>query len=112
MKIPIGRVGEIGLAAMGGAELGALGLATYAAYAGGAELIATGSLSEAAAAARARISIPSIISYVGGSAVGSGTSQALGGGTTADIIAGLASGVVSRQALKKYNQIKQHTNKK
>ena len=54
-------------------------------------MLLTGSLGEAAAAARARVSIPSIISYVGGGAVGGGVNHVLGGSNAA----GVASSIIS-----------------
>jgi len=103
-KVPIDNVIAAGTAALGGAELGALTLAADAAYTGVEALATTGSLSRAAAAAGSRVSIPSVISYVGGGAIGSGVNTALGGSKEAGIISSVVGGIATKHAVNKYYQ--------
>jgi hypothetical protein len=104
MNIPVENVAKIGGAFLGGAALGGAALLTDMAYTGAEVALSELSLTEGLVAARARATVPSLISYTLGGGVGAGVNTALGGSKEAGVVASLVSGIISRKALNKYNQ--------
>ena len=104
MKIPLGRVAEIGGAFLGGAAVGATTLATEAALVGAGTAIEEGSLLAGLNSVKDTMTARALASASLGGGVGSSVNTALGGGPVANIIASVAGGVASRNALKRYDK--------
>ena len=106
MKIPVGRhgVAEIGGAFLGGAAVGATTLATEAALFGAGTAIEEGSLLAGLNSVEDSMTARVLASASIGGGVGSSVNTVLGGGPVANVIASVAGGVASRNALKEYDQ--------
>ena len=104
MKIPINNIARIGGAVLGGATIGAATLATEAALVGAGSAIEEGSLVGGFNAARDVMSARALATSSIGGGVGSGVNELLGGGPAANVIASIAGGIASRNAIKRYDK--------